>query len=279
MLAIGRANKKENALNSMSANALPISLVVLAHNEASNIRRCLESARSLVTEIVVVVNDCTDGTDNIARDEFGATVYAESWHGHRDQKNIALQKSTQPWVLCLDCDEELTPELRDEIHRFVTEDDPAHNGASFPRRNWFLGRWIKHGDWYPDRNTRVARRGNAIWKGSREHDVLIVDGKVKRLRCDLLHYSHPTMNRQIEKINYFADIFLQRKLDAGAKFRLSQALVRPIWRFFRAYILRGGFLDGYPGYYIALTNAFSALVRHTRMYEHAKSSEPSSSSR
>jgi len=252
---------------------LPLSVCVIAHNEAARIRRCLDSVKPLAREIVLVYNDCTDGTESIARDEYGATIYRETWHGHRDQKNIALDRATQPWLLCLDCDEELSPKLADQIRAFIATDDPAFNGASFPRQVWFLGRWMKHGDWYPDRSLRLIRNGKGRWAGSREHDRMQLVGHAKKLSANLHHYTNPTLNGQIEKINYFADIYLQRQLDAGQSWRLTHALFRPPWRFFRAYFLRCGFLDGFPGFYAACLTAFATFVRHSRLYEYATTPE------
>lgn len=252
---------------------LPLSVCLIAHNEAARIRRCLDSVRPLAAEIIVVVNDCTDGTEAIARDEFGAQIFEETWHGHRDQKNIALAKATQPWTLCLDCDEELSPALAAELRAFIEADDPGFNGASFPRKVWFLGRWITHGDWYPDRSLRLIRTGKGRWAGSREHDRMEIEGRAKKLAADLHHYTNPTLNDQIAKINYFADIYLRRQLDAGQEWKLSHALLRPPWRFFRAYVLRRGFLDGFPGLYAAVLTAFATFVRHSRLYEYATTPE------
>lgn len=246
---------------------LPITLALIAHNEERNLRRCLASAAPWCAEIVVVVNDCTDKTVDIAQ-EYGAKVHQETWHGHRDQKNIALSKAEQPWVLCVDADEEVSPPLAASIRIFIEANGNGCNGARFPRKVWFLGRWITHGDWYPDYSLRLIRRGSGRWEGSREHDKMAIDGKVSTLDGDLYHFSNPTLNSQIEKINYFSDIYLQRQLDSGKRWSLTHALFRPPWRFLRAYILRRGFLDGFPGFYIAVLTAFATLVRHSRLYEY-----------
>ncbi len=246
---------------------LPLSLAIIAHNEAANLRRCLESAAPLASEIVVVLNDSTDGTEAIAR-EFGATIFHETWHGHRDQKNIALDKTTQPWVLAIDADEELSPKLIQSIREFVSKDGEGHDGAEFPRKVWYLGRWIKHGDWYPDWSLRLIRCGKGRWTGSREHDKMVVDGTVKRLDGDLHHYSFRDMDHQLSKIPYFADIYLARMLDRGEKWNAPSVIFRSLWRFFRAYFIRLGILDGFPGFYIAWFQAFSTFYRHAKLYEH-----------
>lgn len=252
---------------------LPISLSIIAHNEEQKIQRCLESVAPWCAEIVLVINDSTDGTKQIA-EAFGATIYEESWHGHRDQKNIALGKATQPWILSIDADEEVSAELARRIKAFVQSDGSGANGAYFPRKVWFLGRWITHGDWYPDHSLRLIRKGKGKWTGSREHDKMEVDGNVVKLEGDLFHYSFNDMNDQLSKIPYFADIYLQRMLDRGQKWAAVPAIFRGIWRFFRAYFLRLGFLDGFPGFYIAWFQAFSTFYRHAKLYEHLHSKKP-----
>tara|TARA_B100000676_G_scaffold199794_1_gene196324 strand:- start:1239 stop:2036 length:798 start_codon:yes stop_codon:yes gene_type:complete len=256
-----------------SAKTLSLSVVMIAHNEAHRIRRSLDSVKELAQEIIVVVNDCTDNTEQIAREEYGALVYEHDWHGHRDQKNIALKYAKQPWVLCLDADEELSPQLQDALIKFVTSPPPEINGAYFPRKVWFLGRWITHGDWYPDHSLRLIRNGRGIWRGSREHDKMDLDGNALELQGDLYHYSNPTMNSQLRKLEYFSDIFLQRQLESGKRWSAISAIFRGFWRFFRAYIFRLGFLDGFPGFYIAWFTAFSTFYRHSRMYEHLNHTE------
>lgn len=250
-----------------ASDPLPLSLAIIAHNEAANIRRCLESAAPLAREIVVLLNDSTDDTEAIAK-EFGATIYHETWHGHRDQKNLCLEKATQPWVLAIDADEAVSPELAQSIRGFIEADGSGHNGAFFARKVWYLGRWITHGDWYPDWSLRLIRQGKGKWTGSREHDKMDVDGSVQKLPGDLLHFSFRDMDHQLSKIPYFADIYLDRMLDRGETWNAPSVIFRSIWRFFRAYFIRLGFLDGYPGFYIAWFQAFSTCYRHTKLYEH-----------
>ncbi|MEM9227023.1 MAG: glycosyltransferase family 2 protein [Verrucomicrobiota bacterium] len=254
-------------------NKRPLSVCIIAHNEAERIRNCLQSVADFASEIILVYNDCTDGTEAIARDEFGAQIFEESWHGHRDQKNIALKKATQPWVLCIDSDELLDETLRTSILAFLDADDPAYDGAYFPRKVWFLGRWIKHGDWYPDYSLRLIRNGKGKWAGSVEHDKMHVEGEVKKLPGDLLHYSFRDMNHQASKIAYFGDIFVERKAAKTRRWRTLPVIFRSFWRFFRAYFIRRGFLDGFPGFYIAYFQAFATFYRYAKIYE-AKFAQP-----
>ena len=247
---------------------LPLSVSVIASNEEANLERCLRSVDGLAKEIILVHNDCKDRTVEIA-ESFGAHCFEETWRGHRDQKNLALDKTSHPWSLCLDADEELSVPLRTSLRTFLenASENAAFDGAYFSRLSFFLGRWIKHGDWYPDHNLRLVRRERGRWSGSREHDKMKVEGRTKKLSGDLLHYSFPSIRSYLEKTNYYADVFLQRQLDAGKSWRLRDAALRPFWRFFRTYVLRRGFLDGFPGFFLAFATAFSTLVRHSRLYE------------
>ena len=252
------------------AMPLPISLSIIAQNEEANLARCLQSATGLAEEIIVVDSGSKDRTREIA-ESFGAEVTHQDWLGHRDQKNVALKLCTRPWVLALDCDEELSPELRESIEKFFRDGlSDKFSGAEFNRKVWFLGRWITHGDWYPDRKLRLFRRELARWGGSPEHDYIEMECPITRLNGDLHHFSFPTTNRYIEKINVYADVFLQRQKAEGARWSLFTNIARPIWRFFRAYILRRGFLDGFPGLWIAIATAFSAFVRYSRKFEDAQ---------
>ena len=258
---------------------LPLSLSIISCDEEANLRRCLQSAAGLAREIVVVDSGSKDRTLDIAR-EFGARVQHQDWLGHRDQKNVALRLCTQPWVLALDCDEEVSDELRASLTGFFERgDDQRFSGAEMARKVFFLGRWITHGDWYPDRKIRLFRREDGVWGGSPEHDrVELRQGAVKRLAGDLHHYSFRDMRHFISKINGFADVFLERQKEAGERWKLSATLFRPWWRFFRAYVLRRGFLDGFPGLWIAVATAFFAFVRYSRKYEDEQAPRPGSGS-
>ncbi|MFZ4764207.1 MAG: glycosyltransferase family 2 protein [Roseimicrobium sp.] len=246
---------------------LPLSLAVVSCNEEANIARCLQSAAGLVEETIVIDSGSTDCTKEIAT-SFGAVVRHQDWLGHSRQKAVALSHCTQPWVLILDCDEELSPELRREIEAFFGDGSSARfHGAWFKRKVHFLGRWITHGDWYPDRKLRLVRRSEARMSGNESHDVVEVDGPTLRMKADLHHYSFPSINRYIEKINPFADAFLERQRTAGKRWALLPTLARPCWRFLRAYILRRGFLDGFPGLWIAASTAYFTFVRYSRKFE------------
>jgi glycosyltransferase involved in cell wall biosynthesis len=259
----------------LSSASLPISVAIIAKNEAQNLPRCLGSVRNWVSEVVVVLNDTTDASESIARDA-GAKVHHLPWRGYRDTKNAAIDLTTQPWVLALDADEEVSSALRRDIAAFLSKSNvDSFAGARFPRKVWFINRWITHGDWYPDFSLRLFRRDRGRWGGDPVvHERVECIGRVATLRGDLHHYSFPTLASHIAKINPFADLFIRQQRKRGRRFSVGAAVFRPGWRFFRAYILHAGFLDGFPGFYIAWANAFGTLARYSRLYEEENQMPP-----
>ncbi|MEY2600672.1 MAG: hypothetical protein RLZZ142_2931 [Verrucomicrobiota bacterium] len=246
---------------------LPISVSMIARNEAHNLPRSLGSVRGWVAEMVVVVNDCTDDTVAVA-ERLGARVIEHAWEGYRDQKIFALAQVTQPWVLALDADEEVSEAMAAAIQEWVRNPPAGYAGAAFRRKVWFLGRWITHGDWYPDWSLRLFQRGRGRWSGSPEHDKIELEGAYRKVRVDLHHYSFPTMNAHTLKMPVFAEYFLKRQLAAGKRWSLARTLSRSVWRFVRAYFVRRGFLDGFPGFYIAVATAFSTFTRYSQLFEY-----------
>jgi len=246
---------------------LPISVCLISGAEAHRIERALESVASWTGEIIVVLNEeVHDGTEEIAR-RFGAKVFREPWKGFIGQKNSAAEKCTGGWLLNLDADEVVPPRLADEIQRAVGQTAGPMDAYEFPRCTYYCGRWIRHGDWYPDRVLRLYRKGAAHWAGEEPHAHLEVRGRVGRLRADLLHLSNESIARQIAKIAPYHADFVKRRLAAGKSSGVFELAVRPPWRFLRAYFLRLGFLDGWPGFYIAALSAFSTLTRNAMVSE------------
>lgn len=248
---------------------LPISVCMIATAEAHRIGRALTSVADWAAEIVIVLNqDVADDTESIAR-KYGAQVFREPWKGHVAQKNSAAAKATQPWVLGLDADEEVSLELREEIRAALNQ--PARSDAfdafSFPRLSWYCGRWIRHGDWYPDRKTRLWRRGRGQWAGVDPHDKLEVHGATSKLKCHLRHYSNESIAQQITKIAPYNANAVRQQLASGGSAGIFELVLRPLWRFVRAYFFRFGFLDGWQGFYIAAVSSFSTLTRYAMVRE------------
>jgi glycosyltransferase involved in cell wall biosynthesis len=253
----------------MTKNPLPISVCIIADNEAHRIAHTLESVKDWTSEIVVVINDTvSDGTDKVV-ESFDGKVFREPWKGFLKQKNSASEKCSQPWLLNLDADEVVTPELQTEIAAVVARADPPCAAYEFPRCAFYLGRWIRHGDWYPDRVLRLWQRESAKWGGIEPHTHLEVNGKIGRLRSDLLHFTNESISRQISKITLNHVDFVKRHRARGRSVGFFELCVRPLWRFIRAYFIRLGFLDGWQGYYIARLSAFSTLTRYTMVHEAA----------
>jgi len=242
--------------------------------EAHRIGKALASVAEWTSEIVVVLNEeVSDGTEGLAV-SFGAKIHRHRWQGFREQKNLLLGYAGFPWVLALDADEEVSAELRESILRFFERDQERFAGAGFARKVWFMGRWITHGDWYPDRVLRLFRRDQGKWAGSPEHCAVEVRGESTTLAGELLHFSNPNISSYVGKINYFADVYLQRQLAEKTRWSAAGVIFRAAWRFVRAYFFRLGFLDGYPGFFIAASTAYSTLVRHSRLFEHSQPTQP-----
>jgi glycosyltransferase involved in cell wall biosynthesis len=246
---------------------LALSVCLISGAEVSRLGRALESVAPWAAEIVVVLNEeVHDGTEEVAK-RFGAKVFREPWKGFIAQKNSACDKASQPWVLNLDADEVVPPALAEEIAVVVSSPQPARPAYEFPRCTCYCGTWIRHGDWYPDRCTRLWQKGKARWAGIDPHAALEVDGAVGRLRHDLFHYTAESLSHQVAKSMKYADDFARHCQESGRRIRAADLVVRPAWRFVRGYFLKLGFLDGWQGYSIAWLTAFYTFLRYVKARE------------
>lgn len=241
-----------------------ISATIICKDEAQNIADCLRSV-SWCDEIVVVDSGSTDGTVDIAK-RFTPKVLVNAWPGFVAQKNFALDQATGDWVFSLDADERCTPELRAAIEEQILVPDTVV-ALAVRRHVKYLGRWINHGGWYPDWKCRVVRRGKARWGGINPHDKLIPDGPVKRLHADLEHFTYQDFAHQIRVINNFSDVASAELARAGRKPSLLQALFHPPCKFLECYLWKRGFLDGFPGFVIAVGSAFSVFARQVKLWD------------
>ncbi len=252
----------------------PVSVCIVARNEEKNLPRLLESVSGLASEIVLLLNNTTDSSAEIGA-RYGARVEHRPWIGYRDTKNVAMGLATKPWVLALDADEEVSVALKEEMLEFFTKELPMkYAGARFPRKTWFLGRWLRHGDSYPDRQLRLFRRDAGRWGGSPEHDKIELEGPCWEMQAELHHFSNPSIASYVSKINVFSNYFLKRQLEKRATWSVSAAVFRAWWRFVRAYFIRLGLLDGFPGLFIAASTAYATFVRYSRLYEHLHNDPP-----
>jgi len=241
-----------------------ISVSVITKNEEDNIRACLESV-SWADEIVVVDSGSTDRTVEIAR-EFTDRVIHNPWPGYVAQRGFAMDSTTHDWIFCLDADERCTPELKNAILNAI-EDPGDANGFAVKRHVHYLGRWINHGGWYPDWKVRVVRRGRAKTVGVDPHDRIETDGPVRRLDAEIVHFTYRDFAHQIRTVNRFSDVTASDWLEEGRSFSLFRAVFHPPVKFFECYVWKGGFLDGWPGFVIAITSAFYVFAKYVKLRE------------
>ncbi len=243
-----------------------ISACIICCNEESNIRRCLESVW-WADEIVVVDSFSSDRTVAIAR-EYTQRVYQHRWLGYIGQKALTKRLAKGPWVLFVDADEEVSDRLRREIAGlFEAGVSEATAGFEFPRMVWYLGRWIRHGEWYPDVKLRLFRKDRGECVGAEPHERVDVKGGVRRLRSPLLHYTYDDLADQVNTLNRFSSISSRSRYEAGTRMALPRMLFHPPFRFFRSYILKRGFLDGIPGLIIAQAASFGTFVKYAKLWE------------
>lgn len=246
--------------------ALPtVSAIVVCFNEERNIGACLDSLR-WCDEIVVVDSFSTDRTVEICR-RYTDRIVQRNWSGYRDQKAFAHSLATKDWVLLVDSDERVSPELKDEISDTLSSQDNTYAGFSVPRLVFYLDRWWWRGGWYPDYDVRLFRRDRATWGGTEPHEKIVVDGNVRRLRNPLYHFSYRDMADHVQRINQFTSISARELFTERRRWRLSDALFRPAFRFFRSYILKRGFLEGFAGFYVALIASVYVFLKYAKLWE------------
>ncbi len=242
-----------------------ISACVTAGNEDQKIRRCLESLK-WCDEIVVVDSFSTDRTVEISR-EYTDRVYQHEWLGYIGQKNLIREMARFPWILFLDADEEVSPRLRDEILQEFERGTDPYVGYRFPRQVYYLGKWIRHGEWYPDIKLRLFRKDRGRSEGQEPHDQVVVNGPVKTLSASLHHYTYDDIADHLGTINRFSTITAQEKYRQGERFQWADILFRPPFRFLKGYLFRGGFVDGFQGFLIAAMSAFGVLLKYAKLRE------------
>jgi glycosyltransferase involved in cell wall biosynthesis len=242
-----------------------VSAIVVCFNEEQYIGDCLESLR-WCDEIVVVDAFSTDGTADISR-RYTDRVIQREWAGYRDQKAFAHSQATKEWVLLVDSDERVTPELRDEVRQALARDAGEYAAYAVPRLVYYLKRWWWRGGWYPDYDVRLFKRERATWGGMDPHEKIFVDGKTRRLHHPLHHFSYRNIDDHMQRINRFTGLSAQELHQAGQHWRVTDALFRPVFRFFRSYVLQRGFLDGFAGFYVAVTSAVYVFLKYAKLWE------------
>jgi hypothetical protein len=235
-----------------------VSCTVICQDEEATIAHCLESV-AWCDEIVVVDGGSRDRTVEVAR-RFTERVLINPWPGYRAQKQFALEATTGEWVLNVDADERVTPELAAEVRAVLARVPPQVDGFAVPRLVCYLGRWWYHGGWYPRRIVRLVRRRAIRWGGTDPHERAEVEGAVHPLRWPLLHYTYEDVSDHLHSVNKLTTVAAAQP-QPQRTIGFARLMVEPAWRFVRGYLIKRGFVDGFPGFFVAATGAFYVFLR------------------
>jgi glycosyltransferase involved in cell wall biosynthesis len=241
----------------------PVSVAIITKDEEANIEDALKSV-SDAQEIVVVDAFSTDSTIEICK-KYTDHIFQHEWQGYAKQKQIAVDHCTLPWVLILDADERVTPELKKEITDLLPETD--HDGFYIPRKNYFLGKWIKHGGWWPDYTLRLFKKEKGKLEPREVHERVIVDGSIGYLKNPLVHYTYWSMSDFIKRMENYSTLSSLEIKREGKKAGILSLTVRPALTFLKMYFLRGGFLDGKRGFMLAILYSFYTFLKYAKTWE------------
>ncbi len=255
-----------------------LSVVIITYNEEANIGRTLQSVQPLVAdgkgEIIVVDSGSTDRTVEIAK-SFGAKVFVEEWKGFAAQKNSAIDKAGNNWVLSLDADEEVSSRLADNVSAVLKA--PSASGFYIPRQNMFLGRWMLHGGFWPDPKLRLFDRSSGRFEDRSVHEDVQLRGSSAELIGPLIHYSYPTLSDYIEHMNRYSSLGAEMVVAKGkVRFSFVNIVLRPMFTFIYNYFFRLGFLDGREGLLLHLYHAVYVSWKYAKAWELSRKSQPNS---
>ena len=239
-----------------------LSVILIARDEEAAIGAALDSVR-WADEIVVVDSGSRDRTVEIARSRGASVTIRDDWPGFGPQKNRALDLATCDWVLSIDADERVGAELADEIRAVIASSD-ARDAYDMPRLSRYCGRYMRHGGWWPDRVSRLFRRGKARFSNDLVHERLVVDGTSGSLRNPLLHEAFENLEEVLRKVDEYSTASARMMVERGKRGGLVRAIVHAKWAFFRTYVLRAGFLDGREGFMLAVSNAEGTYYRYLK---------------
>jgi len=244
-----------------------LSVAIITRNDEANIRRTLESVR-WADEIVVLDSGSTDRTVAICR-EYTDKVVPQEWLGYAGQKNAAIDRTHGSWVLSLDADEPVEPELAAEIRAIIASSE-ACDGYRIPRKTFFLGKWIRHGGWYPDYNLRLFRKGKGRFEDRVVHEAIRVAGSVGHTRHAILHYAYPDLESYLSTINRYSslavDVMAEKGIPAAGTSSLN-IVFRPVLTFLLKYVFRLGFLDGKHGLVLNMFHSYYVFAKYAKAWE------------
>lgn len=242
-----------------------LSATIITFNEEKKIDRCLQSLKGVVDEIVVVDSLSTDKTKEICLSH--QVVFVENpFRGYIEQKNFALSKATHTHVLSLDADEYLSEDLSKSILKEKEKDFPS-DGYTMNRYNFYCGKWVRHGTYYPDRKLRLLNIQKGKWGGQNPHDKIIMqeDASVKQLKGDLCHFTYQSIEEHNKQTDRFSTIAAKALFDKGKPPSYTKLLLNPAWAFLKGYIIKLGFLDGFAGYMIARFTAIQSFLKYAKL--------------
>jgi glycosyltransferase involved in cell wall biosynthesis len=242
-----------------------LSVVIIALDEEARLAQCLASV-SFADEVVVLDSGSRDRTVEIARAAGARVETSPDWPGFGPQKNRALALATRDWVLSIDADERVTPGLREEILAVVRSGAASPDAFDMPRRSSYCGQYMAHSGWYPDRVTRLFRRGRARFSDDIVHERLVTQGPVGHLRSDLLHETFDDLGDVLRKLDAYSTAGARRMWEQGRRASLARAVASGLWSFIRTYLLQRGFLDGRMGFVLAVSNAEGTYYRYLKLW-------------
>lgn len=240
-----------------------ITVTIIALNEEANIRDCLESVR-WADEIIVSDTGSTDRTAEICA-EYGAKVFRDKWLGFGAQKNLCASRAQNDWILNIDADESVTPELKDEIIQAASKNDKA--GWYIARKNYFGRRWIRRCGWYPDHNLRLYRKDAGRFSERQVHEAVAVSGDTGRLQHPMIHRTYKDVTDYLTRMQRYSTLAAQEMVKDGKDAGLTDLMLRPPFTFIKMYVLKGGFLDGYPGLIISALYSCYTLSKYAKLWE------------
>lgn len=241
-----------------------VSVIVITKNEAANIEAALRSV-AWADEIVVVDAGSEDRTVTLAR-TFTDRVVTRGWEGYGAQKNFAAGLARHDWILSLDADERVTEALAFEV-RSVLDREPLHRGYRVPRMTWYLGRWMRSTDWYPDYQLRLYDRRAGRWTDRRVHEAVAVDGPVGRLQSPLQHFAYRDLSHHLATIDRYTTLAAEQMRDEGRRAGALDLVVHPPLAFLRNYVLRAGIRDGIAGFTVSTLNAYYVFLKFAKLRE------------
>jgi len=250
-----------------SSSQIKLSSLIIAKDEEQNIARCIESQFACIDEIIILIDDTTtDKTEEIVRAFPNVRCEKVAWQGFSKTKQLGLSLASNNWIFWIDADEAVTKPLNDELLQFKRS-IPKYSAYSFPRRAFFLGKWIKHSGWYPGRVTRLFRKDKINFSENDVHEFLVINEEVGKFINDIDHFTDPTIEHYFTKFNTYTSLAAKELFEKKKSFKKTDVLLRPLFIFLKMYIFRLGFLDGFHGFLLAVFSSHYVFTKYAKLWE------------